>query len=58
MKYFIKVEMLNLMFNLFLKYLSFKILNLKHCLFRAKGFLFFQTANLFLDDDFIEENIN
>jgi len=58
MKYFIKVEMLNLMFNLFSKYLSFKIPNLKHCLFQAKGFLFFQTANLFFDDDIIEESIN
>lgn len=58
MKYFINVEMLNLMFNLFSKYLSFKIPNLKHCLFQAKGFLFFQTTDLFFDDDFIEENIN
>jgi hypothetical protein len=54
MKYFIKVEMPNLKFNLFSKYLSFKIPNLKHCLFLAKGFLFFQTANLFFDDDIIE----
>ena len=53
MKYFIKVEMPNLTFNLFSKHLSFNIPNLKHCLFQAKGFLFFETTKLFFYDDII-----